>query len=245
MKKIRTTFLLTLTLAAVLAGCSNVNTANKAVESAKPTATATASATTDEENWFTYTKYDIDLTDNIFLGESNAPHTIELAFDYSCPWCKKWMLEVLPQIKEKFINTGEVKYVSQPMSLLNENSLYMAKQDYVIKKKLADKYYDIQVQFASDSAEREKGTWGNEDYIRKTFEKMNLDYTSTFEQNQIEVPDSLTITRKYTKNYAVQGVPTVYVDGIKISDAFSVEEMEKVMNGEVKEGQKVKIEESK
>ena len=37
----------------------------------------------------TYTKYELPLEDKVALGEGK--HEIVFVFDYSCPWCKKWM----------------------------------------------------------------------------------------------------------------------------------------------------------
>ena len=40
---------------------------------------------------YVYTKYDLDVKDKVKLGEEDAENTFVLAFDYSCPWCHKWM----------------------------------------------------------------------------------------------------------------------------------------------------------
>lgn len=187
-------------------------------------------------NTFTYEKYDIDVSNKVFLGDKNAEHTIILAFDYSCPWCKKWMLEVLPEIQTKYLDNGIAKYIGQPLALLNKNSLFMAEADQIIETSLPSKYYELQTKFASDSSERENGTWGNEEYLKNVFEELNLNYTEIFNKDAIANNDALTITRNYTKNYNVQYVPTIYVDGIKISDSFSLDEMDNVINGTIKKG---------
>ena len=53
------------------------------------------------------------------------------------------------------------------------------------------------------------------------------------EQNN---PDPISLTRNYTKNFGVEAVPTLYINGMKLYNAFDLEEIEKVLNGEIKEG---------
>jgi len=52
-----------------------------------------------------------------FMGDKNAPITIIEFSDYQCPFCRKFYNETLPQIKEKYINTGKVKLVYRDFPL--------------------------------------------------------------------------------------------------------------------------------
>lgn len=212
----------------LLTGCKDSNT-----ESTEPEVKQEEIETVD----FVYQKYDIDIEDKVKLGEKKAENTILLVFDYSCPWCKKWMAEVLPVIKEKYINTGKAKYAGQPIVLLNETSLFMAHKDYSLEKEFPDKYYDLQLQFAKDA---EAENWGTEEYIQTTLIENGIE-ADVEDLKTSDYPDPITVTRNYTKNYGVEFVPTLYINGIKLYDAFNLEEIDRILTGKIKENDDIQV----
>jgi len=192
------------------------------------------------ENTFMYQKYDIPLNDKLFLGNPEAEHTIFLAFDYACPWCKKWMLEVLPQLKETLIQDGTAKYIAQPVTLLNKYSLIMAEADYVIEKNIPEHYYNLQLVLAKFLNEDKHSNLGKEEqHIQSELEGLGYNFSELSKITKI--PDYLEITRQFTKKFNVQYVPTVYVDGIKISDSFNIEEIKGIINKTIQEGEIISI----
>lgn len=55
--------------------------------------------------------------DDAILGDPNAPITMIEFSDYECPYCRKFWADTLPQIKEKYINTGKVKFIYRDFPL--------------------------------------------------------------------------------------------------------------------------------
>lgn len=45
------------------------------------------------------------------VGSPGAPVTIVEFSDYECPFCKKFTTEILPSIKEQYVDTGKVRFV--------------------------------------------------------------------------------------------------------------------------------------
>lgn len=217
---------------AILSGCAG-NAEQPSSSSPAPQPSAATAART-----FTYAKYEFDLSAKPVLGETSANHTIVLAFDYSCSWCKKWMTDVLPELRERYISKNTVRFVSQPLVLLNNNSLTMAEADYLVEVHAPERYYETQLSFVSDISPDRKN-WGTPDYVSGKLKELGMDYKEWKESTA--VPDRLTLTRDYTKKKDVEGVPTLYVDGIKIYDAFNLKEIEAVLNGGIREGQTLPI----
>ncbi len=56
---------------------------------------------------------DIPLEDNV-MGDINAKVTIVEYASMTCPHCKSFHEKILPGIKEKYIDTGKVKYILRP-----------------------------------------------------------------------------------------------------------------------------------
>lgn len=51
------------------------------------------------------------------FGEADAPVTVVEFTDYQCPFCKRYVDDTLSQIKEKYVNTGKVKYIVRDLPL--------------------------------------------------------------------------------------------------------------------------------
>ncbi|WP_428909286.1 DsbA family protein [Niallia sp. Krafla_26] len=185
---------------------------------------------------YVYKKYDLDVKDKVKLGEENAENSFVLAFDYSCPWCHKWMEEVLPVVQEKYIDTGKANYVGQPLVLLAQRSLLLSHVDYYMEKNQPEKLYDIQLRMTKEA--NNEG-WGTEEYVQTTLKDYGVDIS--IEELEENNPDPISLTRNYTKNLDVQSVPTLYINGIKVYNAFNVDEIEQILNGEIKENDVIKV----
>jgi protein-disulfide isomerase len=53
----------------------------------------------------------MDVTDHPFLGSPTSPLTIVEFSDFQCPYCGRHARDTFPNIKEKFVDTGKLKYV--------------------------------------------------------------------------------------------------------------------------------------
>src|SRR4030065_1090602 len=51
------------------------------------------------------------IDDDPFKGKTDAPVTIIEFSDYQCPFCGRFVKNTFPEIAEKYIDTGKVKYV--------------------------------------------------------------------------------------------------------------------------------------
>jgi protein-disulfide isomerase len=52
-----------------------------------------------------------------FIGDKDAPVTIIAINDYQCPFCKDFALQVMPQLKEKYVDKGKAKIVFRDFPL--------------------------------------------------------------------------------------------------------------------------------
>lgn len=64
--------------------------------------------------------------DDPFKGEADAPVTIVEFSDYQCPYCGRFAEETLPEITEKYIDTGKVKFVFRDLTLDGHSQAYPA-----------------------------------------------------------------------------------------------------------------------
>ncbi|HUG53158.1 MAG TPA: thioredoxin domain-containing protein [Vicinamibacteria bacterium] len=59
----------------------------------------------------------VSLDDAAALGSADAPVAIVEFSEYQCPFCKRFHEQTLPRIKERYIDTGKVRYVFRDFPL--------------------------------------------------------------------------------------------------------------------------------
>jgi protein-disulfide isomerase len=62
------------------------------------------------------------------LGSKDAPITVVEFTDYQCPYCQRFHLQVYPELKKNYIDTGKVRFFSRdlPLDSLHPNALRAA-----------------------------------------------------------------------------------------------------------------------
>ena len=52
----------------------------------------------------------VETADQPAIGSADAPVTVQVWEDFSCPHCATWSTEALPQLREDYVTSGEVRY---------------------------------------------------------------------------------------------------------------------------------------
>ncbi len=60
----------------------------------------------------------------VIKGDANAPVTIVEVSDYGCPHCRTFNAETAPLIDERYVASGEVRYISVPFALRSQDGSY-------------------------------------------------------------------------------------------------------------------------
>jgi len=61
------------------------------------------------------------------MGNPNAPVTAVEFSDFQCSFCKKFWADTLPQLKEVYINKGQVRFIYRHFAILGQHSVGAAK----------------------------------------------------------------------------------------------------------------------
>lgn len=57
--------------------------------------------------------------DDPYLGSKDAPVTVVEFSDFQCPFCRRYWRDIIPRLKEEYINTGRVRFVYRDFPLSN------------------------------------------------------------------------------------------------------------------------------
>jgi protein-disulfide isomerase len=165
--------------------------------------------------------------DDRILGKSDAPVTVVEYASLTCPHCAHFATEVLPKLKEKWIDTGKVRLVMRDYPL-DEPALRAA---MIARCAPADKYYPLIDTFFG--AQRQ---WVlSKDY--KT-DLARLALLGGVSKTQFDaclanksVEDKVLQSRlAATQDLAVNSTPTFFINGTKFDGAPEVDAMDTALS---------------
>ncbi len=159
--------------------------------------------------------------DDVILGDQNAPVTMIEFIDYQCPFCAKVVREVLPTIREKYVETGKVKLVIRDFPLDSIHSFARTAAE------------------ASECAAEQGAFWGYHDLLfERQAEIPAMDFVSLAGELGLnrEAFRSCYEGKRYAdeveKDYqdgiaaGVRGTPTTFINGALVSGAVPLSQFE-------------------
>src|SRR5580700_3744812 len=168
--------------------------------------------------------------DDIPLGSENAPVTIIEYASMTCPHCADFEVRTFPKLKEKYIDTGKVRFIMReyPLDRLAAAAFMLARCAG------PDKYYPlIETLFAQQQkwAVREPippllAIAKQAGFTQQSFEKcLNDKALLTKVQEERDIA---------SKKFKVDSTPTFFINGEKHAGAMSIEELDKIIASLIK-----------
>jgi protein-disulfide isomerase len=168
--------------------------------------------------------------DDVVMGSPTAPVTIIEYASMTCPHCAHFAVETFPKLKEKYIDTGKVKYIMREYPLDN-----LALAAFMLARCAGpDKYYPmIETLFAEQRkwAVREPlppllGIAKQAGFTQQTFDSCINDKDLAGKIQQIR--------NRGQQKFKVEATPTFYINGEKFSGALGIEDLDKAITPLVK-----------
>ena len=190
------------------------------ISAALPASVARAQATKDEE-----LKIAGPLGD-VFLGKDDAKVTIIEYASMTCPHCAHFHTATFPVLKQKYIDTGKVRFVLRefPFDPLATAAFMLARCNG------NDKYYAM-VDLLFTQQKSWSGTSNPAESLLATVKQAGFTQES-FEaclKNQ-SIYDAVNAVRdRAEKVFGVDSTPTFFINGQKQSGALSIEELDKIL----------------
>lgn len=189
----------------IFAGCSKASSNGAGADAAKPAPSARS------------TKFEILPTDMV-MGSADAPVTLVEYASVTCPHCAAVAVQIMPGVKEKFIDTGKVKLVFReyPTAPANYSIIGSLLARCAAEKAGPEAYFLI-----TDALFRQQQAWVSKEaraelvkiVAQAGMDEAAVDACIKREDLQKIINDNATTA---LEKYEVTGTPTFFLDGEKL-----------------------------
>lgn len=166
------------------------------------------------------------LKDDIITGNKEAKIVIVEYSSVGCPHCAEYRKYILPDIKEKYLDTGVALYVARdfPMNSASVMGAMLARCNGEKREKVLDILFDSQHVWAY------KTDFQNHLRNIMILSGMSEDAFNDCINNS-QVRDEL-MNESYSaaKNYNIGGTPTIFINGRKVENVMSINEIESIIS---------------
>lgn len=180
-------------------------------------------------------KVDIDTGKLPVLGDENAKVTIVEFSDFQCPYCERFYTDTFKQLKEKYIDTGKVKFAYRHFPLdFHPNSKKSHEASECANEQ--GKFWEYHnMLFDNQSTWSEKSTADAAAAFNDYAGQLGLDtaqFSSCLESDKYakQVDDDI----QAGAGVQVDGTPAFFVNGNRLSGAQPFSEFEKMIEAELK-----------
>ena len=169
------------------------------------------------------------------LGSNQAPVTVVEYASLSCSHCADFHNNVFPELKEKYIETGKVRYVLREFPLNKEAFAAAALARCVGDDKFfpfVDALYTTQQTWFCQDCDTEaelKKLWKQAGFGEEKF-KQCLDQKT----NKAQLDAILAIRKRGADDFGVDSTPTFFVNGQKVAGVTSLDDLEKAIEPHLK-----------
>jgi len=173
------------------------------------------------------TRVQVSIDDDDFLGDANAPVTIIEFSDYECPFCARFYEDALQQIKEKYVDTGKVKFIYRDFPLSFHTNAQKAAEAAECAGDQG-KYYEMHNMLFESGVDG--GVTAFKQYATNIGLNSNefdvcLDSGKYYDEVQNDIKDGSAA--------GVRGTPATFVNGILVSGAQPFSVFEQIIEAEL------------
>lgn len=157
------------------------------------------------------------------LGDENAPVTVVEYASMSCPHCASFHNNTWKSFKEKYVDTGKVRFIFREFPL--DTAAYAVAM--VARCAPDSKYYDVIDTYFAEQADWRSAANVYEALLSRAepfgFTKETFDACL---QNQSLVDGLNEIRTKAAEQFGVSSTPTFFINGVRESGALTIEQLE-------------------
>ncbi len=166
------------------------------------------------------------------LGPEDAKYVIREFSDFECPFCAKFAAEGFPQIKEKLISRGDVRfeYHHFPLISIHQNAFAAAEASECVAAAKADDFWVFH-----DALFENGQAWSKLENPNPYFVRLAKDLgleSDAVKQCLEDRTVAISIDDAYNQAggvLGIRGTPTLFINGFKVLDVNNIDNYLKIM----------------
>lgn len=166
----------------------------------------------------TASQYNLSVEGQPTIGDENASVTVIEFGDYRCPYCREFEMSTFPQIKENYVDTGEVKFSFINLAFLGQGSEQAANAAECVYRQNKTQFWDFHKELYSNQGS-ESENWVTQNLLmevaRDSTEGLDYDELQSCFSSR-DASDEVREDRGIATENGVESTPTVFVNGEKI-----------------------------
>lgn len=169
---------------------------------------------------------DVKTANTPFIGNPDAKAVMAYWSDYQCPFCKQSELSVMPEIIEKYVDTGKLKIVFKDFAFLGQDSITAASYGHAVWDLYPDKYFEWrEAVYAAQDEEGDQG-FGDAasiDKLTKTIGGIDASKVAAYvAKNKEALVKEVQAETAEGSSFGVNGTPGFIIGKQKIDGAVPV-----------------------
>ncbi len=167
------------------------------------------------------------------LGNKKAKVVMVEFEDLQCPYCKKFNTEVFPKIKEKYIDTGKVLFITQDLAFLGDES-YMAAEAAGCANDQG-MYWEFREHLYTHQGQENSGAF-NDNNLKKFAIYLGLDaakFNQCFDERKYK--NLVEETKAFGVSYGLKSTPNFVINDRTIRGAMPIQSYEALIDELLKE----------
>jgi len=158
--------------------------------------------------------YNVSIEGQPVIGSENASVTVIEFGDYSCPHCRDFEISTYPQLKENYIDTGQVKFSYVNLAFLGADSQKAAEASECVYRQDEEQFWNFHKGLFENQGS-EQG-WASQsllmDVARETTEGLDYEQLRSCISSG-ETSNQVNEERAIANTNGVDSTPTVFVNG--------------------------------
>lgn len=157
--------------------------------------------------------------------------------DYKCPYCKKVEEKIMPEIKTKYIDTGEAKFKFVNMAFLGKDSIKGSRAGHAVKNIAPNHFLEFQKNIYNKQPNHEVN-WITNDLLDKEIDELHISkkrkdkIKRDYKTEKSQAWKNAIKDRKLSREKEIEEAPTVFINNKKVENPYDLKEYKKVLETE-------------
>lgn len=145
------------------------------------------------------------------LGAADAPVEVVVYLDYQCPYCKRFADGPEQQLREEYVDSGQVRLVVRNLAFIGPESTWAAEAAACAAKQ--DRFWDYHDKLFAEQGAENSGAFGREN-LKQFAAGLGLD-TASFDEclDSERYENSVGDERAEAQRRQIRATPTILVNG--------------------------------